>query len=111
MVSGESVGTSFLARHGVPLENRGSYGQSGMTVDRYIIRKNSRSLLGFSWSATADRDESDFGRYLQNLWEKSDDIESIEHSNYRKVGDVECTVQLVVDRTQWKRLTAETLCT
>ena len=68
-------------------------------------------VTGFSWKASADLDESHYGRYLQNLWEKSDDIDSIEHSTYRKVGDLEHTVELRVDRAQWKRLTAETLCT
>lgn len=107
-----------VCRDIVPREAWGPPGKQGVLWAEwddcrpvYNPEEQSFIVTGFSWSAVEDQDESDFGRYLQNLWEKSDDIDSIEHSNYRKVGDVECTVRLRVDRTQWKRLTAETLCT
>ena len=51
------------------------------------------------------------GRYLQNLWEKSDDIEDINHSSYRETGEELRWVLRYVDRAQWNRVTAETLCT
>jgi hypothetical protein len=56
--------------------------------------------------------EKILGAYLQKLW-CCDPLpwESTETSFYRSMTDREVRVWTYFDRTQWKRLTAETLCT
>lgn len=53
-----------------------------------------------------------FGAYLQKLWMKDPEPwQSSETSKFRTTGAIEKSAWLYVDRVQWNRLTAETLCT
>lgn len=69
-------------------------------------------LGGPSDSDVSPSDASVFGAYLQKLWMKDfEPWQSGTTSAYRVTGKRERTTWLYVDRAQWKRLTAETLCT
>lgn len=53
-----------------------------------------------------------YGSYLQKLWESDLDVaDASERSHYKITCEGVKGCWLVVDRTQWNRLTAETLCT
>ena len=77
----------------------------------YISAKQAFVVHGCARVTRTWIDDSHIGSYLQNLWEKGEEIDDTNHSSYRETGTSERWCKLYVDRVQWKRLTAETLCT
>lgn len=69
-------------------------------------------VKGVAWEMVQHDISNGIGGYLQKLWERDHEpTDASEHSSYRETGERIKGCWLIVDRAQWKRVTAETLCT